>query len=191
MDFSKLKNKLLILLCCFVIVFPFWCVRGFCAYIINPYSINDWSLSGQTVVERPGRKFIQYNVIAGETYTINFDPASNPQLILRNNSDDYFKVGDVTTTIFTLTNLDTFTFKVPNNVSVIGVITPYSTTSSLYMTNYDNAMQYGVDKLPKDIDIWNIFDISINYIVIAVLVAFGFFIITRVIKKISKGKEGL
>lgn len=56
------------------------------------------------------------------------------------------------------------------------------------------GMESSIDGLINNVgidNIWNIFDISINYIVVVVLVVFGLYIIFRVIRKISRGKEGL
>ena len=55
---------------------------------------------------------------------------------------------------------------------------------------YSNAVTNLVDNVGIS-SIWNIFDISINYIVVVVLFAFGCYIIFRIIKKVSRGKEGL
>lgn len=196
MDFSNIKNKLLICLCVFVVLFPFWLVKGFC---------TDESNVDYTIVDGLGTR-------SNTNYFVSAD----------NNKVAYFTIED--NYIFTITNnTSTNTLRIVYCNNTPGVNVPYENITTIgpgesYSFIGDSSKTYcaigsgnnninititkdfvdgqvgAIDKLVNNVginSIWSIFDVSINYIVIVVLVAFGIFIIFKLIRKLSKGKEGL
>lgn len=198
MAYSKLKKICFILLCCIVIIFPFWCVRGLCSEPeeIN-FSIVENAILSTSMVINPNDNYDLYylELKKGYTYHITIYCESDINRIAYSNS---IEIGSPIYSLSNLVNGNTFNITI-NGDNANYFIFDYSLPNS-FTPNYtiyrepNNVMISTVDLLTRDVGInsfWNIFDISINYIVVVVLVAFGIFIITRIIKRISKGKEGL
>ena len=188
MDFSKLKNKLLILLCCFVVVFPFWCIKGLCAEDVEPEVINDISFNSATsnyFVSNPGNTLYCFHIEPGFRYTFTNNTTNSRGLVLSSEKPAV----DVTFTQLTV-------ITVGNSYTYIG-------EGYVFMTSYgdldvtresiasmDNTVAQLVDNVGIS-NLWGVFNSGINYIVVVVLFAFGFFIIVALIKKLRKGKGGI
>lgn len=201
MDFFKLKNKLLILLCIFVVLLPFFLITTTFASegseiegnIINGFNIQ--GTSSGTLIEGSS-KLIYFNIIPGKTYKIDFDndnTLGSNRFIFQSS-----EVPDIGVRYNLLANINsgssyTFTanedyvsiFSISGNTNILNLIRVYEIPSAMNSTVDSLVENVGVDS------IWNIFDISIDYIVVVVLFAFGVFLIFTVIRKISKGKGGV
>lgn len=194
MVYSKIKKILLILLCCFVVVFPFCCVAGLCAEdeeTVERNTVTGLNMSLDRNYFTTGSQTIAYySIEPGYIYHI-YNNSETFNLLVSFSSDvpannvvyyDVFNLLKGTSYSFISTDNDYLYIDIQNNSAV--------TVTREKMTSMNGAINDLVENVGVN-SIWNIFDISINYIVIVVLVAFGIFIITRIVKKISKGKEGL
>ncbi len=197
MDFSKLKKISFILLILFIVLFPFWCVRGLC---VEPETV-DYTVVNNLTASPYSNAFAYSENIAviyfyaekGYIYHITVDnnqytracvvssavPAvSVPyNLLQRVTPNEHFEY-------------DYYTYD-DTYISVNGLDADKLTTvTRTKIPGMDSAVSDLVNNVGIN-SIWNIFDISINYIIVVVLFAFGCYIIFRIIRKISKGKEGL
>lgn len=201
MDFSKIKKISFILLILFILLFPFWCVKGFCSEnteidgtIINGLALGSNDYNG--VLHSGSSNVIYFPVESGKKYNIVFDEGltsgANRYIF---QSPDIPAVGVSYNFIAELNAGNSFTyvandeylaiFSLSANVDLLNLIKVYELPSGMSDSVDSLVSNVGIDS------IWNIFDISINYIVVVVLFAFGCYIIFRIIKKISRGKEGL
>lgn len=192
MAYSKTKKILFILLCLFVILFPFWCVRGLCAetenveydivnnlsiyYTRNYFNTSTVSNTGYFELEKGYIYYITKTTGSCSLATSNDIPDVN---VL------YDYIGE-------LNSPDTFSYISDN--SNVYLYFCFSNDANVIVTREKiqgqvSAVQDLVDNVGIN-SIWSIFDISINYIVIVVVFALGCFIIFKLIKKVSKGKEG-
>lgn len=192
MDFSKLKNKLLILLCFFVVIFPFCCVAGLCA---DTESVTGQKINGVTInsnnnyfTENTNTFVMCFEIQKGYKYTFTNNAGVSRDIVF---SHDLPAVNVTYDFIKSLPNGESYSFIVNDDTYfyISGTSGSYIVTreklSSMTGAVSDLVSNVGVD------NIWNIFDISINYIVVVVLFVFGCYIIFRIIKKVSRGKEGL
>lgn len=199
MDFSNLKNKLLICLCCFVLILPFYLVT-FCYADddISPIPSKYFAKFTGVLEEQPNVLAYYFPVEFGHTYTIDFD-ISNPNEYLRvlytsdlpSEGTEFFEYKALPTGIHSYTfnsfvdgymYFYFYTYNYDSNVLTINSIKDVTSVQSNVVVSLVHNV--GISQ------IWDIFDISINYIVVVVLVAFGLFIIFKLIKKVSKGKQG-
>lgn len=201
MDFSKLKNKLLILLCVFVVLFPFCLVSFSFADTEDPIIDikNDTTMSQDGTLKNV-TGFTTYFLTIEDGYYYDIlltssgtTPSDNGIRIGYTNSQDYgadvYNYAIVNGSYHVIINsndFDYFYFDFGN--LAYGVSTSY-TINKYKLSNMNNAVDNLVENVGPNA-IWSIFDISINYIFIVVLAAFGIFIIGLVIRKITKGKEG-
>lgn len=198
MDFSKIKNKLLILLCAFVVIFPFFCVAGLC----TENTVETTHISGVIATPDSNIFTVSNNTIGvdyfyaekGKKYTITLLQDVNVERIIVSSSS-VPKLNDIYEILYSNLHYagDIFVFSPPEDTYIsISTSLPENYFSITY--DYLNGQSNAVSGLVENVgisSIWNIFDISINYIVVVVLFAFGIYIIFRIITKISKGKEGL
>lgn len=201
MDFSKLKNKLLICLCIVVIILPFYLIT-FCYAddTIPGIVLNGVGSTGSvgdivTLSLVDAAKGIYFPVRAGFSYNLNFN-LINTQVYRIFISDDVPALDteglmlyrdNFTTNTYTFTaTQDGYLFFWNYNID----LTNDNTTFQLVGDVMNSSVSSLVDNVGIS-SIWNIFDISINYIVVVVLFAFGCYIIFRIIRKITRGKEGL
>lgn len=193
MDFSKFKNRLLILLCCFVVIFPFWCIKGLCAEDVSFSTVNGIFID-------PSRNYFQttstsglgtgyFEIENGYIYTIKNTSSFNRNIAMSNSIP---AVNVTYQFITTLEPNESYSF-ISTGVSYLYF--DFSGTSGISIEREEvEGMNNAVNGLVNNVGInnlWNIFDTSINYIVIVILFAFGFFIIVALIKKLRKGKGGI
>lgn len=197
MAYSKIKKILFILLCCFILIFPFWCVRGLCAEVedvevstVNGIAINS---NSNVFIESSSARSVGYvlcdpdyiyYIYCPSDFTSSRNVATSSDVPTLNGTYNY--LGEIAPG-------DTYTFR-PTQNQYIYLDWSIHNGSIVVTRSKVESMNGAVDDLVNNVgiaSIWNIFDISINYIVIVVLVAFGLFIIFRIIRKVSKGKEGL
>lgn len=193
MAYSKTKRILLILLCVFVLFFPFWCVAGLCAETeeVELSNVQQLRLTANSnyFVTYSGASVTYFQAEPGYKYTITTSSSSDRLVVASSELPANNVLYDIIANIL-VSESNTYSFISTNNnyISLNG-------TNSLFTVTRENigGMNDAVNTLASVVSpsaFWNIFDISINYIVIAVVVAFGIFIFTLVIKKITKGKEG-
>lgn len=197
MDFSKLKNKLLILLCIFVVLFPFALItRVFADYEdLTPTLVNDLSINqnGNFFISNPGRYVGYIQLEKGYKYrlfnnnqTSSLSVAVSSAVPSLNGTYEYLTfLGGQQEYFYIPTNNEYLYIDFSQNVSNTAM-----TVSREKLTDMGGAVQELASVVGPSA-IWDIFDISINYIVIVVLFAFGAFLIFTIIRKISKGKGGV
>lgn len=200
MDFSKFKNKLLIILCLIVLILPFYLITFSYGAEFDDYtSVSYIDTIPSLASNVSNTKFYTFGSFNGYVYDI-----SNTDYLIINSSESYdidfafsidypaigvsyyepYKVLPSTTYYIDLTDKNYNYFVVSTNKA----------NDVFSVKTKNNGMIESVDGLVNNVGInslWNIFDISVNYIVVVVLFAFGVYIIFRIIRKISKGKEGL
>lgn len=191
MDFSKLKNKLLILLCVFVVLFPFWCVRGLCAdtETVTGERINGVAIypNNNYFVENNSTFVICFQIEKGYKYTLTNVAGVSRDIVF---SHDLPSPNVVYDFIKSLPNGESYSFILDDNsyFYISGTSGSYQMTREK-LSSMNGAVSDLVDNVGFD-SIWNIFDISIKYILVVVVFAFGVFIIFKIIKMNSKGKQG-
>lgn len=107
-------------------------------------------------------------------------------------SDDLPGVNVTYTVLTNIEPLGTYDY-IANNNSIMYISYDYSNQASVTrekISGMDSTVSELVNNVGID-NIWSIFEIAIDYIWVVVLVAFGIFIITRLIKRLSRGKEGM
>lgn len=197
MDLSKLKRILFILLCLFIVLFPFWCVRGLCAEIedLNFDIVSGIRIRNDTnyFVSADSYNVGYLQVEKGYIYHIHKVSGTVAAPIAFCNTTPAV---NVTYDYVTSVNLDeTYSF-IPNNNDILIVSFNTNTTGSTIqisrekLTNMDGTINELVNNVGTG-NLWSIFEIAVQYIWVVVLVAFGIFIITRIIKKVSKAKGGM
>lgn len=193
MAYSKIKKILFVLLCCFIILFPFWCVRGLCAEFetVEIEGVNGLriTMDSNYFTSVTGSAIATFNAEPGYKYTITTN-ATTTRIIVT--SSEYPELNGIYNIIGTINPSEStsFSFIVNSNtqISLNGNKSGY-TVQREKLEGMNSTISDLVDNVGFN-SIWNIFDISINYIVIVVVFALGCFIIFKLIKKVSKGKEG-
>lgn len=187
MDFSKLRNKIYIIFLLFVFLFPFFCITGFCTETedvefevvsnlamfssSNYFQANSGYSVGYIELDNNYIYHITFNTDHAIAYSDNIPAVNIPYY-------DYSVINSGTTLdLYPTHQYIYFDFSRTTDVTITR--TPLTSMNSAVNSLVDNV---GVNNL------WNIFDSSINYIVIVVLFAFGCFLIFTIIRKISKGK---
>lgn len=152
--------------------------------------------TSQGVLVEGSSKLLYFSIEPGKTYKIIFDSDSSlgtNRFIFQSSEVpeigvDYTLLANINSgTSYTFTAASDYVciFSVSGNVNILNLIKVYEMPSGM-----SNSIDTLVDNVGVD-SIWGIFEIAIDYIWVVVLVAFGIFIITRLIKKLSRGKEGM
>lgn len=85
-----------------------------------------------------------------------------------------------------------YSFIVPNNFKYAyfyGSWSGFIRVTRERVGGMDNTVQYLADSISPD-NLFNVFNISIPYILVVVVVSFGFYIIFKLIRRLSKGRSG-
>lgn len=195
------KNKLLICLSIFVVLLPFYLITFVYAdsgYVDYTTIENAVINSSKTIVQNNDYNVIYFPVNSDNQYTVHIShldsmaPGNYRYGFTSSTNVDFGLILDTYAQIFTETN--EISFDLPSGYNGYFCVVSSGANTSFDVTYTSDNMSNAVNGLVDNVginNIWGIFDISINYIVIAVLVAFGIYIVFRFIRKISKGKEGL
>lgn len=195
MDFSKIKKISFILLILFILLFPFWCVRGLCAEDVEINLISNVNCGNPSLGKfGSGGSMTTFYCEKGYVYHITLNAGSFERPTVYSTETPEVN-GEYTFLFSTSTNEFTFDYYCIENCYLCINGDLLGTTQRIFVTrDLAEGMTSSVTGLVENVGIsqlWNIFDISINYIVVVVLFAFGCYIIFRIIRKISRGKEGL
>lgn len=196
MDFSNIKNKFFVVLCVFIVLFPFILMTNIYATeddeTLQFTRVYNLTLSPNSNVFTSGSNSVGYlQIEPNYIYTVYLpDNLTNYRYFAVSTEPPV--VDGLYTYIGSAIGGETFTYRSTSNSYLYLDYGSYN--SSVTVTRRKAGGQdVAIDDLVSNVgvdSVWNIFDISINYIYIAVLVAFGVFIVGFVIKKITKGKEG-
>lgn len=93
-------------------------------------------------------------------------------------------------------SFQSYTVTIPDGINYVFVCTNREemapTNENLLVTtnfsNYDNVI-FSLSKNVGISNIWNTFEIAIPYILVVVLVSFGFYLIFHAIREISRGRD--
>lgn len=180
------------------VIFTFFCIINtfcFASTEVLPFSINAWSTNGSVLVENENRTFFQYNVTPGVLYTFNFSSPISPIIVLKNDDGQEMGLGDPVIQLHVASGTSSYTFTCPDNVNVIGLVYGISnaSVSDVKLINENGSvMDSVIGSLVDNVgpgNIWEIFENSVPYIGVVILVAFGFYWIFHTIKEVSKAKE--
>lgn len=132
------------------------------------------------------------NIEKGYVYNFSKLTGSNDIVIVSTSSQP--KINDTYEVLTSLSTGNNYSYLAQNDGTLYLSFNTTSNGSSVSVTRekvpgIDGAINDLVDNVGVN-SFWNIFDISINYIVVVVLVAFGIFIIFKLIRRLSKGKSG-
>lgn len=197
MAYSNLKKIFFIIFCLFVVLFPFFLVTP----VLADSDIVDYDIvpglyagSNQNYFVSNSNAYVgAVTIESGYIYHISKITGTNAVAIV---SSSQYPAVNVTYDVLTTINAgESYDFLATSNTVLYVCFNTTSNGSSFTVTREKiGGMSSTVDELASIVSpsaLWNIFDISINYIVIVVCVAFGIFIIFKLIRKLSKGKEGL
>lgn len=195
MVYSKIKKICFILLCCIVIIFPFWCVRGLCAELeeVEVISINGISVNpNRNYFGTASQNLGYFQMEMGYVYHVFFTgSATTPRNLAV--SSELPVLNGTYTFLTTLNNGETYDY-IPVSSQYL-YFSYYQQYEGVTVTREKlQGQQSAVNDLVENVgtgNLWSIFEIAIDYIWVVVLVAFGIFIITRIIKKLSKSKGGM
>lgn len=187
---DSFKNKLLIILCVFVVITPFWLVKGFCVEVENVNFVPVYNLAMNP----------SYNYFFSGNHIICYVALEKGYIYHVQNTTETFQDYIAFSNDIAALNVPYYDFK------SIGPGETFNFIADSYDYVYLNTMDRfhvtrekvpGFDSAVGDLvsnvgisQFWDTFDIGINYIVIAVVVALGLFIIFSLIRKLTKGKEG-
>lgn len=157
---------------------------------INVQYVSGVGVSSGTIVENSNQTLFYYSLIKGRSYRITNTGYEN-SFSLR--TSDSLAIGTTLTNFLSQATLPAGT-SVEFTAGSDFIVSYYANTNIsefFIVEDISNEMGKTVDSLVDNIGpsaIWDIFNTGINYIYVVVLVAFGIFIISMVIRKISKGK---
>lgn len=193
MAYSKIKKILFILLCMFVLLFPFWCVRGLCAEVesvdvttanLSINSSRNYFISSETGTVG------YFNIEKGYIYHITNNSATSERLVVLSQNSPAV---NVEYTILTSIPIGSSFDYIANQDTTMYI--SYGASSQSTITREKVASMDGVvGDLVENVGIqslWNTFNDSVPFISIVVLFAFGLFIIIALIRKLRKGKGGI
>lgn len=192
MDFSKLKNKLLILLCVFIVLFPFWCIRGLCAdaeevtfsTVSNLIILNNTNAFTTNTSNSVG----YFQLEKGYKYTITNNSSNFRALAI---SSDIPVLNGTYTYLYTLPSEDSYNYVATNNDYLYF---DFSNSTNVVITREKlDSMNSAVGDLVSNVgtnQIWQVFESAIPYISAVAIFVFGFVIITYLYLKLSNGKGG-
>ena len=193
----KIKNKLLIILCIFVVIMPFWLVKGLCAEIeeLTPTTASNLKISpSSNIFESVSTGSVSYiEMEVGYIYYITFDSdsvTSDRQIAI---SSDVPALNGVYTYLGSISNGNTFTYR-PTQNSYFLCSYPTNVNAVTFTREKITSMDGAINDLVENVganNLWSIFENAVQYIWVVVVAGFGFFIIRIIIKKLSKGKGGM
>lgn len=194
------KKKLVVIIALIMVV-----VMGFVGQVfadtedIEPLTLDGVVISSVNFTLTENSDFVTYAIPLEKNYTYHINFTGN----LRNFRYSFGNSVDIGTKTENFVNVgvsDDFNIDiVANNYDYLFIYFSGQDTASTQFTynitrEATSGMVYSVDSLVSNVgidSIWGIFEIAIDYIWVVVLVVFGIFIITRLIKKLSRGKEGM
>lgn len=194
MVYSKIKKIIFILLILLIVLFPFWCVRGFCASPVSPAQTMNARIDYQNYIATPTtdtQTLYIYPVISGHEYTFSFSPTSGGNQIGFFVYDTIPTVGDQLINVIYIGN--NYKFTVPDDVKYF-VFYASEGKEDVVLNDLNDEMSNSVDSLVSYVGIsqfWDTFTDGIPMIGVCAVFVFGFVIVTYLILKLSKGKEGL
>lgn len=193
MDFSKIKKITFILLILFILLFPFWCVRGLCSEDSSFNRLDSLVLVNGVFLENSNYYGVYTSVKGGNVYKLIV-----PDLDVRYRvsfTNDVPAVG--TGIISSFEALGDYEFTAPSDgyiVIYINLANNEDFVNGLCIQQVGQSMEATVFNLSQDVGInslWNVFHNAIPYISVVGIFVFGFVIVTFITTEISKGKEGL
>lgn len=189
MDFyDKLVISITFIIVTFVAIFNTFCFAAE-GTLINPVILKGYDYGDSGFYERSNYDTTYWPVSPGHTY--NFLNSSSGRTILFLSEKP--SIGVTFDSYQLVQGNSTFTFTVPedgyvfisnshsNTVTDVGKL--YDLTDSFKEVALLLSRSVGVSNL------WEIFENSVAYIGVVVLVSFGFYLIFHNIKEVSKGKE--
>lgn len=195
MAYSKIKKISFILLCCFVLIFPFWCVKGLCAEIENvDFNIVDGisiTSNSNAFISNSNGHIGYFQTEKGYIYYIKNNLTNNGLNLAT--SDDIPSLNVPYNYIMLLSAGDTYTY-VGDGLLYFDFGTNTNGSAITVTREKINNQEGTINELVSNVGpnaIWGIFEIAIDYIWVVVLVAFGIFLISVIIRKLSKGKGGM
>lgn len=200
MDLFRLKNKFLIVLCLFVLFLPFYLITFVYADSeITPIDYLDGkyvSSGGYINTSEQGGGILIYHFYPNCAYTLT--NTSTDKNLYYSTTDTYVTSGIVgnryslskgTTVDIDISDSDTYLFiyitSLSDGENMLDYIKVVNTSSNM------GAAIGGLVSEAGPRNLWNIFENCVSYIAVIVLVAFGLFIIIRIVKKLSKAKGGM
>lgn len=165
------------------------------SYYVHGTILNSVGYTGYPkpiLIEDSTRYGIYYRVYPGFTYTFDFPYVFNFLLI---STFDVPSVGVICSSI-DVVSFQSYTVTIPDGINYVFVCTNREemapTNENLLVTtnfsNYDNVI-FSLSKNVGISNIWNTFEIAIPYILVVVLVSFGFYLIFHAIREISRGRD--
>lgn len=191
MDFSKIKKISFILLMLFILLFPFWCISGFCS---ETETVQGEQIIGITVnensnyfIENSNSSIVAFPIEKGYRYNIINNSTTNRGIVF---SSERPAVNVLYDFIKTLAPSESYSFIVNNDTYfyISGAVANYTMTREKV-----SSMQGSVEDLVNNVgfnQLWDTFSSSIPMISVCAIFVFGFVIVTFLYLKLSKGKAG-
>lgn len=154
--------------------------------VINPNS--NVFVSNQGSTRHTGYVSVDKDYI----YYIKNTSSSTPVYIA--SSNEIPSLGGTYNFIYTLDVGNTYTYRPTGDYLYFDFTTNVTNSYPLITREKLGSMGSAVNDLVDNVgvnNLWSVFEIAIDYIWVVVLVAFGIFIITRLIMRLSRGKEGM
>lgn len=195
MAYSRIKKILFVLLCLFVVLFPFWCVRGLCAENVTFDVVSNLTISGSN-------NYFSTNS-SDSAQVLYFECDRNFKYTITNNSiSTTLKIGYcdaipannvVVERIVNLEAGDSVSI-IPTGGHIYIASTVGSNTGVVTVVKEElEGMNSAINDLVSDVGIqslWNTFNSANPFILVVVLFSFGLFIIIALVRKLKKGKGG-
>lgn len=192
MVYSKIKKILFILLCCFILLFPFWCVRGLCAEeeeILTPTVINGMSIaSNRNYFDTASGSIAYVELEKGYKYIfLNTTTEYRRNLAV---SSDIPVVNGIYKFLVSLEPGQSYEY-IPNDDTYLYFEWSASSgqISRIKLTSMDGAVSDLVNNVGIQ-SLWNTFNDANPFLLVVVLFSFGLFIIIALVRKLRKGKGG-
>ena len=187
------KKSLIVFILLFVIFSFFSCVRADTETLEASTASNLKISSNSNVFESVSGGSVSYvSMEVGYIYFITFSSQSSTSDRQVAISSSAPSLNGVYTYLGTLSNNSTFTYR-PTEDSYFLCSYPANSNAVTFTREKVGSMDTTVLELASVVSpnaVWGIFNISIKYILIAVGVALGCYIIFKLIRRLSKGKSG-
>lgn len=186
---DKIDKLFICLLLIFICLFEF-CNNFVFAAEVELSVLNNVVVSNNTgLTSNTNFDTYYFPVTSGSTYVVNYSNIADGRIAF----SDSVELGTRVNEFFRIGNVDGQYIFTPEDDGYFFLICSDHTVNPVIKVSISDSYENSIGSLVNNVgieNIWSIFDISVNYIVVVLLFAIGVYIIFSFIKKGSKGKSG-